>query len=52
MIIINFFITSKLDTTNIVVTCDYLNLNKEIDSGNPREMFMPSAGRKLCNKLC
>ena len=39
-----------LDTTNVVKTCDYLYLNKEIHFGKPLEMFVPGAGRKLRNK--
>ena len=49
-IITGFDIFCILDTTNMVKTCDYLHLNKEIHFTKPLKISEPCAGQKLRNK--
>ena len=45
-----FIFLCIFDTTNMVKTCDYLYLNKEINFAKPLKMYEPGPRRKLRNK--
>ena len=48
--LITFIFFCIVDTTKIVLTCDYLYLNKEIHFAKPLTMSETGAGRKTRNK--